>query len=208
MALLVATAGNTAAHDQTPTAAQPALPRPQRTARRHNVGRAVGTECDATDRLDDDDHDDTARQPLTASADDRVVAARRTDRAVHAVPSTPQRLSSGRPPTTVRRADDDDDRYRDHDDDRSGSGAPADRTQTQGYLNPPLQTSNEFGFTGTRCHGDLGGVVGRHLPHHGGQLPEREPERRRDVGHGGVAPRRERELPGHGERARVGDRRR
>ena len=26
---------------------------------------------------------------------------------------------------------------------------PADRTQTQGYLDPPLQTSNGFGFTGT-----------------------------------------------------------
>ncbi len=25
----------------------------------------------------------------------------------------------------------------------------ADRTQTQGYLNPPLQPSNQFGFTGT-----------------------------------------------------------
>jgi hypothetical protein len=25
----------------------------------------------------------------------------------------------------------------------------ADRTQTQGYLNPPLQSSNQFGFTGT-----------------------------------------------------------
>ena len=34
------------------------------------------------------------------------------------------------------------------------AGAPsasvaADRTQTQGYLNPPLQSSNQFGFTGT-----------------------------------------------------------
>jgi hypothetical protein len=27
--------------------------------------------------------------------------------------------------------------------------APADRTQTQGYLNPPLQISNGYGFTGT-----------------------------------------------------------
>ena len=26
---------------------------------------------------------------------------------------------------------------------------PADRTQTQGYLNPPVQTSNKYGFTGT-----------------------------------------------------------
>ena len=26
---------------------------------------------------------------------------------------------------------------------------PADRTQTQGYLDPPTQTSNQFGFTGT-----------------------------------------------------------
>ncbi len=26
---------------------------------------------------------------------------------------------------------------------------PADRTQTQGYLDPPVQTSNEYGFTGT-----------------------------------------------------------
>ena len=26
---------------------------------------------------------------------------------------------------------------------------PADRTQTQGYLDPPVQTSNAFGFTGT-----------------------------------------------------------
>ena len=26
---------------------------------------------------------------------------------------------------------------------------PADRTQTQGYLNPPTEPSNKFGFTGT-----------------------------------------------------------
>ena len=26
---------------------------------------------------------------------------------------------------------------------------PADRTQTQGYLDPPVQTSNDYGFTGT-----------------------------------------------------------
>jgi hypothetical protein len=31
----------------------------------------------------------------------------------------------------------------------SGGSMPADRTQTQGYLNPPLQSSNQFGFTGT-----------------------------------------------------------
>ncbi len=30
-----------------------------------------------------------------------------------------------------------------------GGALPADRTQTQGYLNPPLQTSGKYGFTGT-----------------------------------------------------------
>jgi hypothetical protein len=29
-----------------------------------------------------------------------------------------------------------------------GAALPADRTQTQGYLNPPLQSSNQYGFTG------------------------------------------------------------
>jgi hypothetical protein len=29
-----------------------------------------------------------------------------------------------------------------------GAALAADRTQTQGYLNPPVQTSNQFGFTG------------------------------------------------------------
>jgi hypothetical protein len=29
-----------------------------------------------------------------------------------------------------------------------GAALAADRTQTQGYLNPPLQPSNQFGFTG------------------------------------------------------------
>ena len=29
------------------------------------------------------------------------------------------------------------------------SATPADRIQTQGYLSPPLQTSNAYGFTGT-----------------------------------------------------------
>ncbi len=29
------------------------------------------------------------------------------------------------------------------------AAVPADRTQTQGYLDPPTQTSNQFGFTGT-----------------------------------------------------------
>ncbi len=29
------------------------------------------------------------------------------------------------------------------------SSTPADRMQTQGYLNPPLQPSNGYGFTGT-----------------------------------------------------------
>ena len=31
----------------------------------------------------------------------------------------------------------------------ASSATPADRIQTQGYLNPPLQTSNGYGFTGT-----------------------------------------------------------
>ena len=35
----------------------------------------------------------------------------------------------------------------------------ADRTQNQGYLNPPLDTTNRYGFTGTRCHGDVRGLV-------------------------------------------------
>ena len=30
-----------------------------------------------------------------------------------------------------------------------GASLPADRTQTQGYLDPPVQTSNEYEFTGT-----------------------------------------------------------
>ncbi len=30
-----------------------------------------------------------------------------------------------------------------------GASLPADRTQTQGYLDPPVHTSNEYGFTGT-----------------------------------------------------------
>jgi hypothetical protein len=30
----------------------------------------------------------------------------------------------------------------------SSAAVAADRTQTQGYLNPPLQSSNQFGFTG------------------------------------------------------------
>ena len=42
---------------------------------------------------------------------------------------------------------------------------------------------------------------GTTLSHHEGQLPQREPERRRDVGHGGLPARRQRELPGDGERA-------
>ncbi len=29
------------------------------------------------------------------------------------------------------------------------ASVPADRTQTQGYIDPPLQTSNSYGFTGT-----------------------------------------------------------
>ncbi len=31
----------------------------------------------------------------------------------------------------------------------AGASVPADRTQTQGYIDPPLQTSNSYGFTGT-----------------------------------------------------------
>ncbi len=31
----------------------------------------------------------------------------------------------------------------------ASASVPAERTQTQGYLDPPLQTSNSFGFTGT-----------------------------------------------------------
>ncbi len=30
-----------------------------------------------------------------------------------------------------------------------GASVPADRTQTQGYLDPPVHTSNEYGFAGT-----------------------------------------------------------
>ena len=139
MALLVATAGGT---PPAATAAGRRCTGPAAAARtppRAGAGAAPRTADD-----DHDDHDDD---------DDRAATPRR-DRPTS--PRTPARR--GRPALPARR------RPRlpsvttttvapathDHDHGRAPSpSVPADRTQTQGYLNPPLQTSNQYGFTGT-----------------------------------------------------------
>ena len=64
---------------------------------------------------------------------------------------------------------------------------PADRTQTQGYLNPPLQTSGRYGFTGA---GPMEVSVvwsGNTYLTMEVSVSDREPERGRDLGHGCVA---------------------
>ena len=87
----------------------------------------------------------------------------------------------------------------------AGSAVPADRTQTQGYLNPPLQTSNGYGFTGTGAMQVSVLWSGNTYLTMEVSCPSGEPERRRHLRHGGIAPRRERQLPGHGERAGAGE---
>ena len=74
-----------------------------------------------------------------------------------------------------------------------------------GLSRPPVGDVEQVRVHRDGRHGDLGRVVGRHVPHHGGQLPEREPERGRDLGHGRIASRRHRKLSGHRVRACVGD---
>ena len=49
----------------------------------------------------------------------------------------------------------------------ASASVPADRTQTQGYIDPPLQTSNSYGFTGTGAMEISVLWSGDHLSDHG-----------------------------------------
>ena len=65
---------------------------------------------------------------------------------------------------------------------------PADRTQTQGYLDPPVQTSNEYGFTGTGAMAISVLWSGDTYLTMEVSCPEWEPERGWDVRHGRITP--------------------
>ena len=70
------------------------------------------------------------------------------------------------------------------------ASVPADRTQTLGYIDPPLQTSNSYGFTGTGAMEISVLWSGTTYLTMEVSCPNGSRERRRDVRHGGVPPRR------------------
>ena len=138
MALLVATAGNTtpASHrDGHPAETAARIPVPG--ARRHAAVSPQTTTSTTTTNTTT-----TTTTPRATSAPANVPASLRTAGTSGTV-STPQTAgpsvttTTATPSTTSTTTT------------VPGGALPADRTQTQGYLNPPLQTSSKYGFTGT-----------------------------------------------------------
>ena len=74
----------------------------------------------------------------------------------------------------------------------------ADRTQDQGYLNPPLQTSNKFGFTGSGAMEISVVWSGSTYLTMEVTCPSGE-QTSGGLGHGRLPPRRQRELHRHGQ---------
>ena len=146
MALLVATAGS--APQRRHGAADAGRAPSGGPADADTVRRVRRPASGAGQRAVDDDHDAPTHPTRTGRRSTDV--ARHCSHVGHARRSAARRRAAPAGVTTTTTGD----RHDDHDHDR-GASVPADRTQTQGYLNPPLQPSNKFGFTGTRCHGDL-----------------------------------------------------
>ena len=143
MALLVATAGAPRGR-RNRRAARPRRP----PAIRRGPGLLWSADADS-DAGHADHHDDPTTTTTTTTTtaigrgrdsrrrcDARHVGRRRRRRltAVPAPVRRPPRRPRPRPTTTTTGA---------------SAAVPADRTQTQGYLNPPTEPSNKFGFTGT-----------------------------------------------------------
>ena len=197
MALLVATAGSTPRGAGQPGGQADAAARSPPAGRRRAVPRARARAL-------------RPRRPRRRRPRRRRAPNRRRPPRPRPAPPSSLRVhvgtGAGTPTTTGPERDHDDPAAADddHHDDRRRSSQPADRTQTQGYLDPPLQSSNGYGFTGTGAMEISVLWSGTTYLTMDGQLPERQSERRRDLGHGGVPRRRERELPGDGQRAVVG----
>jgi hypothetical protein len=135
MALLVATAGTTPATPQRGGApAEPSARLAHRTGAIHAAGTKAAPLSPTTTTTT------TATTAPPSGATD-VAAAQRTTGTSGSI-STPQAVAPSvttttvAPTTTTTAAD-------------QSPAVAADRTQTQGYLNPPVQSSNQFGFTGT-----------------------------------------------------------
>jgi hypothetical protein len=135
MALLVATAGSTPrpAGHQAGGAAESAARNPARTGAHRSAGTGAASSSPTTTTTTT-----TPAPPPPGSTDG---ASSRLTAGTPDTTSTPQTAAprvtaTTLAPTTTTTTTD------------QGASVPADRTQTQGYLNPPLQASNQFGFTG------------------------------------------------------------
>ncbi len=136
MALLVATAGSTppASHREADPAeaASQSSPRP---GERLQTGAAPLTPTTTTTTTAPTTT--TTAPPSGPANDASSLRATETSGTVNAPPApAPSVTTTTAPATTTTTTT------------ASGSAVPADRTQTQGYLNPPVQPSNKYGFTG------------------------------------------------------------
>jgi hypothetical protein len=134
IALLVATAGSTPPlHHRAGGLADAASHTSPGTLAHHDAGTARPvTTTTAVARTT------TTSQPSSGATD--VAAARLTTgtsgSAGASQPPAPSVTTTTVAPATTTTTD-------------ASPAVPADRTQTQGYLSPPVQTSNKYGFTGT-----------------------------------------------------------
>jgi hypothetical protein len=133
MALLVATAGSTPpAPRRGRTPAQAAAHRSPGPVAHEGAGsRAVSTTTTTTT---------TTTTPTAASSGSADVGSSLLSTRTPGTVAAPQAAPAAVSTTTVAPATTTT---------QPSASVPADRTQTQGYLDPPTQTSNEYGFTGT-----------------------------------------------------------
>ena len=163
MALLVATAGGTpVATRRGGGSAQAAA----RTALAPGAHRRVGNQRRAsrpTATPHDNHHTDRRRRRLRRGRP--VAAPHSLSSGPPRAGSTPRTAATSVTTTTQAPADD-------HDDDATACGAErrAGRPHT-GLSRPPVGHVEQVRVHRDGRHGDLGGVVGRHVSHHGGQLP-------------------------------------
>jgi hypothetical protein len=140
MALLVATAGNgprAKRHDGTLASAPTSHPR--RPAGSADAGapsnaHALRTTTTTTTSTTTSTTLPSGGRPFGASGTS-LLSTRTLGATVTAPPAAVPVVTTTVPPTTTTTS--------------VGASVPAARTQTQGYIDPPLQTSNSYGFTGT-----------------------------------------------------------
>jgi hypothetical protein len=141
MALLVATAGSSprpAVHRGAAPASATVHHAPPSDARRvTDTGRGAVPSSPTTSPTTTTLPPTTTTQPMTAGAGE--TAQTRLTAGASSPVSTPQTPAPAATTTTLPTTTTT----------TESPSVPADRTQTQGYLDPPVQASNQYGFTGT-----------------------------------------------------------